>query len=151
MENEIKEIIKKNLPAHVGDILKTRLEQADKDAELCKTLQESLKNKLEIIANNEKQLTEYLKFDNRNSSLEGREKAVAESERNLEIEKLKFQLASEKEKTDFTKQVAIGLVRNTEYRRVAFNNESNSGGRDQFGNQLFETKNISQTETKHTD
>lgn len=33
LEKEFQEVIKKNLPAHVGDVLKERLEQADKDSE----------------------------------------------------------------------------------------------------------------------
>jgi hypothetical protein len=32
MEQEFKAIIEKNLPAQVGDVLKKKLEQADKDA-----------------------------------------------------------------------------------------------------------------------
>jgi hypothetical protein len=34
MEAEIKEIIKKNLPAHVGDALRERLEQAEEDKKM---------------------------------------------------------------------------------------------------------------------
>ena len=32
LEKELNEVIKKNLPQHVGETLRERLEQADKDA-----------------------------------------------------------------------------------------------------------------------
>jgi hypothetical protein len=41
-----------------------------------------------------------------------------------ELEKVKYQLASEKEKTGFTKEVALGLVRNTIFRKTVFDSEN---------------------------
>jgi len=127
MEKEMQEIIKKNLPAQVGDALKTRLEQAEKDADTVKRQAEQILSKEAIIRCLEKIVSDYREFDARNVALEGREKAVADSERNLKIATLEFQLAAEKEKTTFSKEVALGLVRNTEYRKNVFDNENQSG------------------------
>lgn len=143
MEKEFEEIIKKNLPAQVGEVLKIRLEQADKDAIQVKQQGESLKKKeLESLALQQK-IDKYVAYDSRNASLDGREKVIQEKERNLEIETLKFQLSAEKEKTDFSKQVALGLVRNMEYRKTVFDSENkpyqDQHGYTQYGNT---TKNL---------
>ena len=61
-------------------------------------------------------LTEYAKFDSRNSALDVAEDAVRKRENDIQIEELKYQLAAEKDKTEFTKNVALGLVRNTEFK-----------------------------------
>lgn len=41
-------------------------------------------------------------------------------EKDQTIKNLSYQLAAEKEKTLFVKDVAMGLVRNTEYRKTVF-------------------------------
>ena len=127
LEQEMQEVIKKNLPAHVGDALKERLEQAEKDAIKVTQLEEALQSKNVTIIGLEKQVADYQKFDERNATLETREKAVSEDERNLKITILEFQLNAEKEKTQFSKDVALGLVRNTEFRKHVFDSENQNG------------------------
>lgn len=127
LQKEIQEAIEKSLPLQVGQVLKTRLEQADKDAVKLKQQEESLASKNATITGLEKRIEEYVKFNERNLLLEAREKAVEEKERNLKLATLEFQLASEKEKTEFTKSVAMGLVRNSEYRKNIFDNENQTG------------------------
>lgn len=123
-EEEIQAIIKKSLPAHVGDVLKARLEQADKD-------EKALKDAKQVIDELQKTNTELRKdliLANKaikdEESLYQREIALAEGIRNLKIETLEYQLANEKDKTDFTKQVAMGLVRNTTFRKTVFDSEN---------------------------
>ena len=58
---------------------------------------------------------------------EQREKTLELNERQFEVNSLKYKLAAEKDKTEFSKNVALGLVRNTEYRKTIFDTE-NSGG-----------------------
>lgn len=127
MELEIKSIIEKNLPAQVGDVLKQRLDQADKDAARVKQLEETLGNRDQEITSLNNKIQEYKKFDERNAALEAREKAASDMELKLELETVKFKLAAEKDKTDFTKQVALGLVRNLDYRKVIFDSQNQSG------------------------
>lgn len=134
MEIEIQEIIKKNLPAHVGDVLKKRLEQADNDANELKSYKQAVVDRDKTIAEQQKRIEEYKAFDIRNSTLESREKAVAEQERNQKVAALEYQLNSEKEKTKLVTDVAMGLVRNTEYKKTIWDNESQASYTDSHGN-----------------
>lgn len=139
METEIKAIIEKNLPAQVGDVLKLRLEQAEKDVVKVKQQEEALQSKNVTITGLEKQVADYKKFDERNATLEAREKAVADGERNLKVATLEFQLTAEKEKTQFSKDVALGLVRNTEFRKHIFDSENQQGYQGANGQWIYPT------------
>jgi phosphoribosyl-dephospho-CoA transferase len=147
MTQEIEEIIKKNLPAQVGEILKSRLEQADRDSSTVKNQAEQIISKTATISGLEKTISDYRQFDSRNSALEAREKAVDQAERDLKVKTLEFQLASEKEKTEFTKSVALGLVRNTEYRRTLMDNVT-TPMKDQYGNMTYPNSSQHSDETK---
>lgn len=150
LEKELQESIKKNLPQQVGEVLKTRLEQADKDSTEVKRLKEMLDKYADDKIGLEKQIEEYKQFDSRNSLLESREKEIETKEKQLEVETLKYQLQSEKDKTTFSQNVALGLVRNVEYRKNIFDNESGvNGTTDQYGNQVYTntSKSYNSTET----
>ena len=126
-EQGLQEVLKKNLPQHVGEALRERLEQADRDASELATQKDRVKNLEAKEKDYLNELENYKQFDTRNALLEISKKEL-ETERNiLELEKLKYQLQSEKDKTEFTKTVALGLVRNTEYRKTIFDSE-NLGG-----------------------
>lgn len=108
-------------------MLKLRLEEADNDKaalEQVKKINEH--NQITINDLNEK-LDKYKKLDERNAGLEAREAAVIEGERKLEVDTLKYQLESEKEKVTFTKEVALGLVKNVTYRESIFDAETRNG------------------------
>lgn len=124
MNLEIKAIIEKNLPAQVGDLLKVRLEQAEKDVRKLKEQEEELQMKTTQVLELTKQLEEYSEADKRNATLELREKAVIDAERNLKITILEAQLAAEIDKTKFSKEVALGLVRNSQFRKTIFDREN---------------------------
>lgn len=149
MENEFKAIIEKNLPAQVGDVLKKRLEQAELDAIKVERQIKQLEEKIKTIDDLQDQIRAYMAFDERNSKLEAREKAVDEQERSLKIKTLEYQLESEKGKTEFTKSVALGLVRNTEYKRSLFDSKDSPAGVDQFGTVRYAnaTQNSNETNT----
>jgi DNA repair exonuclease SbcCD ATPase subunit len=136
LEKEIQESIKKNLPQQVSDVLKARLEQADKDAARVKTLEKEVKDLEEQEEVFKSTIKEYNKLDERNSLLESRGKELETKERNLEIEQLKYQLSAEKDKTTFSQSVALGLVRNIEYRKNIFDSENPGGAPtfDQYNN-----------------
>ncbi|OGB84453.1 hypothetical protein A3F66_07030 [candidate division TM6 bacterium RIFCSPHIGHO2_12_FULL_32_22] len=132
--NEINELIKKSLPQQVGEQLRIRLEQADKDTLKVKQQEESLQNKNKTITELEKTISEYKKFDERNSKLEEREKKICEDELNFRVKILEYQLASEIDKTQFSKEVALGLVRNTEFKKSIFDSETMQPFLDNNGN-----------------
>lgn len=149
MEKEIEEIIKKNLPAQVGEILKERLEKADGDAAMVLYLQNRVVEQDKEIQTLNKRILEYEKFDVRNAQLDSKENELKEIERNLKIVTLEYQLQSEKEKTDFSKNIALGLVRNVEYRKTIFDSENQAPYIDAGGNWIYSTPvNKSLDETK---
>lgn len=146
METEINEIIKKNLPAHVGDVLKERLEKAEKDAKQVEELLADLAAaQLSIKALNEK-VSEYVKFNERNAVMEAREKTLDTVERDLKVIALEVQLTAEKDKAEFAKGVAMGLVRNTEYRKQIMESKNVPCGVDQYGATVYGYTNNDNTE-----
>lgn len=148
LETEIKESIEKNLPLQVGSILKTRLEKAEKDEKEVVSLQQQVENLKRTVSDRDSKIKEYEKFDERNNSLNARELELNKKEHNLDIEVLKFQLATEQDKSSFAKNVALGLVRNTEYRRNLFDSQNSPDARDQYGNIQYSNKTQTSTETK---
>lgn len=121
---EIQESIKKNLPAQVGEVLKERLQKADEYSERVKT-QEALINRLkETETSLRDSLSKHAQLDVREADLDRKDIELTKVLNELEISKLKYQLESEQDKTKFAKDVALGLVRNIEYRRHTFNNEN---------------------------
>lgn len=100
VEKEIEEIIKKNLPAQVGEVLKTRLEQAERDTNTVKRQLEQIISKTATIVELEKTIADYKQFDERNSKLEVREKAVAEKERNYKVFEAELKLNEAEKRTN---------------------------------------------------
>lgn len=147
MTNEIKAIIEKNLPAQVGETLKQVLEQGKKDSETVKQQAEQINKLLKTVQERDELIQTYKKFDERNSSLESREKACEIQERDLKVKTLEYQLEAEKSKTVFSQNVALGLVRNTEYRRTIMDNV-NEPYKDQYGNIQYQNKYQNSTEEK---
>lgn len=137
LEKELNEIIKKSLPQHVGETLRERLEQADKDAEENKKLKEEHQKLKSELSEKNSIIEGYKKFDERNKDLNRREKELEAGLIKLEIETLKYQLETEKEKTDFTKSIALGLVRNTQYKKTIFDTENKGGVPMQDGHGNF--------------
>lgn len=124
LEKELQESIKKNLPQQVGEVLKQRLEQADKDAKELDLQKRSVDALTTQVASLLATIGNYEKFDVRNGLLESREKEIENKEKLLEIQELKYQLQAEKDKTTFSQNLAMGLVRNIEYRKNIFDSES---------------------------
>lgn len=133
-EQELQEVLKKNLPQQVSEVLRERLTQADRDAGKVKSLEAEIKLANEQSDYFKEQLEEYKKLDVRNALLESREKELETEKTNLEIEKLRYKLSVEIEKNEFTKSVALGLVRNTSYRKDMFNSKTIPSYTDANGN-----------------
>ncbi len=121
---DISDAIEKQLPAAVGEVLRARLEQADKDAKLAATQKDRI---AELLRENT-QLQN--RVDARDAQLKAhgdlakRETELAERERNLRVTMLEGQLAAAHDKTKFAQDVALGLVRNVEYRHSVFANST---------------------------
>lgn len=148
MEKEIEEIIRKNLPEHVGEVLKKRLADADRDALELVKYKQFFEDTKENLANANVRIEEYKKLDERNLKLEQREKDLDTREMEFKIHSLEYQLAAEKDKTKFSEALAMGLVRNTNYREHIFDNEQNSGYYDQNTGQFVQATNVTKTFNK---
>lgn len=124
MVQEIKAIIEKNLPAEVSTVLQERLKQADRDADEVKHLNGEIKSYQKEVQRFKALIIEYQAFDQRNAALDQREIDLKKIEHDLDLSILRGQIAAEKEKVEFTKSIALGLVRNTNYRKSIFDSEN---------------------------
>lgn len=120
IESDLKEVINKSLPQAVGETLRKRLEQADQDAATVIDLNERIATYRKEIAALQATLTQLRTDLDQHGALAIREKAVADRERLAELVELKTQIAAEKGNAEFARSVAMGLVRNTEYRHSVF-------------------------------
>lgn len=130
---KIQKAITESLPAQVGETLRKQLELIpilEKQLESSKTSISGLEKNVIQLKEERSELALEL---SKHQALDVREKIVSERERNSKLEELKYQLDAEKEKTQFSRDVALGLVRNTEYRHEVFGNK-NIPVKDQFGN-----------------
>jgi len=124
---EIQEIIKKNLPQQVGDVLKVRLEQAERDANLVVQLKNTISQLEDSVKKHLIRINNYELLNDRNSKLDEREVLLNKKQHDLDLEILQQKFENEKDKSDFAKSLALGLVRNTEFRKSVFDNENQNG------------------------
>jgi hypothetical protein len=73
---------------------------------------------------------------------------IEKEQHDLDLEKLRIQLEVEKDKSSFVKDIAMGLVRNQEFRRRLFDSKSGPESVDQYGNARYATHTVSSDETK---
>lgn len=134
MKKELLDVIKKSLPQQTGEALKELLQEGEQNkvelerlTKINKELNEGINSLTSKLKGIEIELAKY-------KDLEEREAKLLEATRQLDIQKLQHELSCEKEKTQFSKDIALGLVRNTEYRKSIF--ESYTDGqpvKDQYG------------------
>lgn len=122
---EVHEAIVRNLPQAVGATLQERLKKADADAaELVRaqSLNAELARKVDEANAKILQQMEQLK---KHQALDAREAAVAERERSAELAEMRIKLEAAAGNAQFAREVALGLVRNTEYRHSIFESQTN--------------------------
>jgi len=117
IEHDIQESIQKNLPAHVGDVLKTRLEKADADAKAVASLTTQAE---ELRATASKAMDASHKAQEEHKAMDEREAAAKEAERDLRVKVLEIELFAEKRISTTLTDVLSRLVRNTDYRTTVF-------------------------------
>lgn len=131
MEQEIKDIIAKNLPQHVGEVLREKLEQADRDAVRVKRLESVLDEKEEYVNKLENQNRELSARISDENTLKQRERAVEDKERNLELEMLKLKLAESEKRNSIGTQLVETVFRSPVYRKhvenMTFSSYDNQG------------------------
>lgn len=151
MKEGIQKIIEANLPKQVGEVLQKRLQELEeKEEQLIKANELISKQSVEI-SELTSRVTSKEHLDKQYEVLEVNLAKLVEDKRNLKVEKLEFQLASERDKTQFSKEVALGLVRNTEFRKTVFDSENQEGYYDGNGNWVQPNpvnKNLTETKTE---
>jgi hypothetical protein len=148
MEKEFQEIIQKNLPAQVGEALKKRLEVADQADNEIPRLKSEIRNLQTSNAALQEKINEKDKIESMISIQQSQLEKIEKEQHDLDLEKLRIQLEVEKDKSSFVKDIAMGLVRNQEFRRQLFDNKSGPEGVDQYGNTRYATHTVSSDETK---
>lgn len=139
LELKISKAITESLPAQLGEELRKQLELIPSlQNEVNQFIERNNFLRFDLDAAREK-LTKAQEEISKHAHLSVREKAIQDAERKFEIEKLTYQLAAEKDKTEFAKGVALGLVRNAEYRTSVFEYKTLPMGLDQFGNPKTQT------------
>jgi hypothetical protein len=116
ISKDITDAIERNLPTSVGSVLQEVLKKAQLDAAKVVSLQSEVTcirdaNKKHIDAIRE--LEDRLKA---HRELSARKAALDVRENRLELYEARIQLESSRENTKFARDVALGLVRNLEYR-----------------------------------
>lgn len=121
IELDLHDSISKNLPSHVGDVLKKRLEQADVDRRTVESLVSASTDLLDQVAAANAKLLKANQELNSHAELAKREAAVAEAERNAKVAELTIKLEAETRVSGAFKDFTMGLVRNTEWRETIRN------------------------------
>lgn len=124
MDEQIREVIRKNLPLEVGETLQNELERLHTLEGEFKRLKEDYTNCDKDKRDFKAQLSRHADLDQRERELDAKDRELQELERNLKVQELEIKLKCEYEKSQFTKDVALGLVRNLEYRKTAYNGHS---------------------------
>jgi len=152
LEDEIKIAIEKNLSAEVGKTLKVVLEKAEKDAEQVGQLSKQVEALKNTLLESQAELRKHEQLDLRMKSVEDAEKKNTQDALKIKTDTLEYQLETEKDKTKFVTGVAMGLVRNTEFRRSLFDNAVDfNAAVDQYGNHIPITRTQNSTETNTTE
>jgi hypothetical protein len=117
MEQEIKEIIAKNLPQHVGDVLKSRLADADRlEYEVVK-LESALSSSQKDIEHLKEKLQEERNHTYSEQQLKTEWFKLEERERKLEIEILKLKLDESEKRADISTKLVETVFRSPVYRK----------------------------------
>jgi TolA-binding protein len=117
MEQEIKEIIAKNLPQHVGDVLKSRLADADRlEYEVVK-LESALSSAQKDIEHLKEKLQEERNHTYSEQQLKSELFRVEERERKLEMEILKLKLDESEKRADISTRLVETVFRSPVYRK----------------------------------
>jgi len=148
---QIEALIEKELPNQVGEALRKKLEQADKDAVEVARLRGELDYQIDVVNKLKEQLEEHRVLGEREIELEKREEKVEERERNIDLTLLTTRLAEAEKRADTVTEFTMGLVRNTTFRKNIYDNEDQAGYQDGNGNWIQPgpvNKHLEETQTE---
>jgi hypothetical protein len=141
LEQKLKDLISSHAPEIEAGNLRKYIEQAEADKVRLKQLEVMLIKGDNRIAELEKLKYTSEDLERMGSNIEAREKVVIDKERNIEIETLKFQLASTKESKGEIFKLVETLMKNP--RSIELINHNHTEGvpvSDQYGNTRVDSK-----------
>jgi len=127
---EMVKLIEKDLPKHLSESLKQRLEigeTAERELEVVRKNYNMLISKHEALENT---LSKHKSLDERNDLLLVKQKELDGRELKLDLEKAKHELECQKGMTNHATAVAMGLVRNITYRKSILDSENQNSYSD---------------------
>lgn len=133
MQDEIREIIKKHLPAEVGETLKGVLRQGEEDARTCKSQEKDLLKKDAAIKELEEIRDEQKKFVDRVHDIEGQAKKLRLEQEKMESFNLRCRLSAAESTNQKIMDFVQALMRNTSFKRTKYNDYMPSNEYDQYG------------------
>lgn len=127
LNEDILNVIEKNLSSHIGSRLKEVLAKGEKDAARVELLEKELE-KCKISYSNEcKKTRGHIDIDNRETSCAAREKELDKNEQALVVKVLEIKLNESEKRSDMIMDFTSKLVRNTSVRKNIFDSEDVGG------------------------
>lgn len=129
MTPEIKKAIEESLPQIASATVLERLQEADRLEKSAREMKQRLDSDAKALDQFRQRIAELDEEKTQWATLQADQAKLAEDRRQLDITMLKEHLVAHKLVADHFKDVALGLVRNAEYRREVFKTESDGGSR----------------------
>lgn len=117
MEQEIKDIIAKHLPQHVGDVLKERLNKADELQGEFDMLKDRFNDAHNTIKHLEKELEKNIKHKHSEEDLLSQWGILEERQRNLEIQILNIKLEESEKRAQIGQHLVETVFKSPVYRK----------------------------------
>jgi len=127
LDKRIHDAIKENLPQQVGETLQKELAKIPEYEKELILLTNKTNDQDKRILKMEGMLSDKDKQISKFYNLEAKGTELKEKEFALKVEKLEYQLEAEKSKTIHANAIALGLVRNVEYRTHTLGSQGGGG------------------------
>lgn len=153
-QKEIQQVIEKNLPKHVGDVLQKRLTQADLDAEALKKAEEQIKQLQGTLAKTQEDLRDAARrlseYDAKSHELTHREKAVEKLE--LEKQLIEMRAANAEQRVADHKDMMNTVFRVATIRESVYTNTHENENADTYNtNSKHRSKTVDVTKNTTTE
>jgi len=146
MEQEIKDIIAKNLPEQVGNVLKERLEKAEKDAKDLEIMNVSYGNLMIELEGKKQKLKELMSLESRINDIKNAEESIKERRMEMALQISDIKLQEAEKRADELRNVLEIVFKSPVYRKSHLTNVHYG-----YENGQSQPKFVSPTETIQTE
>lgn len=122
MEQEIKDIIAKNLPEQVGNVLKERLEKAEKDAKDLEIMNVSYGNLMIELEGKKQKLKELMSLESRINDIKNAEESIKERRMEMALQISDIKLQEAEKRADELRNVLEIVFKSPVYRKSHLTN-----------------------------